>query len=242
MTTADEPLLSADAIFERKAKPQALAALWSATEQQSSGELTLPPALPSHMQLPPPPPGDPPWVGRAPSASSMPVRARLSPMPAISPWSPSPLQTAPIADSALRPLAPINVPVPAAVSHAMPVALPTTVPAHLPANGTAAASHLRVLEAAWNDDTDSFRRVRAESFGRCGVADVAQYAWGHVCGDKDGPTPEGVYLGGATLYPGHWASLGDVCTGESKEKEENLRSNGNLFQEPDSTLLLSSGR
>lgn len=139
MTTADEPLLSADAIFERKAKPQALAALWSATEQQSSGELTLPPALPSHMQLPPPPPGDPPWVGRAPSASSMPVRARLSPMPAISPWSPSPLQTAPIADSALRPLAPINVPVPAAVSHAMPVALPTTVPAHLPANGTAAA-------------------------------------------------------------------------------------------------------
>ena len=29
--------------------------------------------------------------------------------------------------------------------------------------------------------------------------------------------------------------------GMSKEKEEELRSNGNLFQEPDSTLLLSSG-
>merc|ERR1712176_1271983 len=27
----------------------------------------------------------------------------------------------------------------------------------------------------------------------------------------------------------------------SKEKEEELRNNGNLFQEPDSTLLLSSG-
>ena len=30
-------------------------------------------------------------------------------------------------------------------------------------------------------------------------------------------------------------------TGMSLEKEEELRSNGNLFQEPDSTLLLSSG-
>ena len=138
MTTADEPLLSADAIFERTAKPQALAALWSATEQQSGGELTLPPALPSHMQLPPPPPGDPPWVGRV-DTSSMPVRARLSPMPAISPWSPSPLQTAPIAGGALRPLAPITVPVPAAVPHAVPVALPTTVLDHIPANGTTAA-------------------------------------------------------------------------------------------------------
>ena len=128
MTTADEPLLSADALFERTAKPQALAALWSATEQQSGGELTLPPALPSHMQLPPPPPGDPPWVGRAPSTSSMPVRARLSPMPAISPWSTSPLQTAPLAGGTSRPLAPIAVPVPAAVPHAVP------------ANGTAAAS------------------------------------------------------------------------------------------------------
>ena len=29
--------------------------------------------------------------------------------------------------------------------------------------------------------------------------------------------------------------------GMSEEKEEQLRSNGNLFQEPDSTLLLSSG-
>jgi len=29
--------------------------------------------------------------------------------------------------------------------------------------------------------------------------------------------------------------------GMSVEKEESLRSNGNLFQEPDSTLLLSSG-
>ena len=31
-------------------------------------------------------------------------------------------------------------------------------------------------------------------------------------------------------------------TGMSPEKEESLRSNGNLFQEPDSTLLLSSGK
>ena len=30
-------------------------------------------------------------------------------------------------------------------------------------------------------------------------------------------------------------------TGMSVEKEESLRSKGNLFQEPDSTLLLSSG-
>ena len=30
-------------------------------------------------------------------------------------------------------------------------------------------------------------------------------------------------------------------TGMSEEKEEQLRSRGNLFQEPDSTLLLSSG-
>ena len=30
-------------------------------------------------------------------------------------------------------------------------------------------------------------------------------------------------------------------TGMSHEKEEALRNNGNLFQEPDSTLLLSSG-
>jgi creatine kinase len=35
-------------------------------------------------------------------------------------------------------------------------------------------------------------------------------------------------------------SMGDDA-GMSKEKEEALRSNGNLFQEPDSTLLLSSG-
>ena len=31
-------------------------------------------------------------------------------------------------------------------------------------------------------------------------------------------------------------------TGMSHEKEEALRNNGNLFQEPDSTLLLSSGK
>jgi len=35
-------------------------------------------------------------------------------------------------------------------------------------------------------------------------------------------------------------SMGDDA-GMSKEKEENLRNSGNLFQEPDSTLLLSSG-
>lgn len=135
---ADEPLLDADAIFERTAKPQALAALWSATKEQSGGELTLPPALPTHMPLPPPPPFDPPWVGRLPSTSSLPVRARLAPMPAISPWSPSPHQTAPIAGGSLRPLAPIAVPVPAAVPHAVPAARRTTVPASMPAHSSAA--------------------------------------------------------------------------------------------------------
>ena len=36
-------------------------------------------------------------------------------------------------------------------------------------------------------------------------------------------------------------SYKDKPTGMSEEKEEQLRSRGNLFQEPDSTLLLSSG-
>ena len=167
---ADEPLLDADAIFERTAKPQALAALWSATKQQSGGELTLPPALPAHMPLPPPPPGEPPWVGRPPSTSSLPVRARLSPMPAISPWSPSPLQTAAIAGGTLRPLAPIAVPVPAAVPHAVPrdrspavtlprdrspaVTLPRDRPHGLaPSNGMAPRrplDSLRLFVGTWN--------------------------------------------------------------------------------------------
>ena len=36
-------------------------------------------------------------------------------------------------------------------------------------------------------------------------------------------------------------SYGPKPNGMSKEKEEELRKKGNLFQEPDSTLLLSSG-
>merc|ERR1711887_137722 len=43
-------------------------------------------------------------------------------------------------------------------------------------------------------------------------------------------------------FPLHGSrSYADKPTGMSLEKEEELRSNGNLFQEPDSTLLLSSG-
>merc|ERR1711887_221681 len=43
-------------------------------------------------------------------------------------------------------------------------------------------------------------------------------------------------------FPLHGSrSYADKPTGMSVEKEEELRNNGNLFQEPDSTLLLSSG-
>mmetsp|Transcript_19944 Transcript_19944/g.44277 ORF Transcript_19944/g.44277 Transcript_19944/m.44277 type:complete len:429 (-) Transcript_19944:93-1379(-) len=43
-------------------------------------------------------------------------------------------------------------------------------------------------------------------------------------------------------FPLHGSrSYGPMPTGMTKEKEEELRSRGNLFQEPDSTLLLSSG-
>ena len=43
-------------------------------------------------------------------------------------------------------------------------------------------------------------------------------------------------------FPLHGSrSYADKPEGMSLEKEEELRSNGNLFQEPDSTLLLSSG-
>lgn len=43
-------------------------------------------------------------------------------------------------------------------------------------------------------------------------------------------------------FPLHGSrSYREKPTGMSLEKEEELRSNGNLFQEPDSTLLLSSG-
>jgi len=43
-------------------------------------------------------------------------------------------------------------------------------------------------------------------------------------------------------FPLHGSrSYADKPTGMTVEKEEELRSNGNLFQEPDSTLLLSSG-
>jgi creatine kinase len=43
-------------------------------------------------------------------------------------------------------------------------------------------------------------------------------------------------------FPLHGSqSFAGMPGGMSIEKEDNLRSNGNLFQEPDSTLLLSSG-
>ena len=43
-------------------------------------------------------------------------------------------------------------------------------------------------------------------------------------------------------FPLHGSrSYSDKPNGMSEEKEEQLRNNGNLFQEPDSTLLLSSG-
>ena len=131
--TTEVDLYSADATVERTINPQALTALYTATGRQS-GELTLPPALPFHVQAPR-------WIGRAPATSAMPARARLSPMPAVSPWTPPPLQAVPLAGGAFpRPLAPIAmhapaqaVPVPAAVPCAVPAAL------HIPANGTAAA-------------------------------------------------------------------------------------------------------
>ena len=43
-------------------------------------------------------------------------------------------------------------------------------------------------------------------------------------------------------FPLHGSkSYSEKPEGMSLEKEEQLRNNGNLFQEPDSTLLLSSG-
>ena len=45
-----------EALDVKHFKPQALAALCKAAEQQSQ-ELTLPPALPVHLRPPPPPPG-----------------------------------------------------------------------------------------------------------------------------------------------------------------------------------------
>merc|ERR1711942_661391 len=48
-------------------------------------------------------------------------------------------------------------------------------------------------------------------------------------------------LAGA-YFPLHGSrSHAEQPNGMSKEKEEELRNSGNLFQEPDSTLLLSSG-
>ena len=131
-----------EALDVKHFKPQALAALCKAAEQQSQ-ELTLPPALPVHLRPPPPPPGDPPWK-RTPSTLSVPVRARLSPMPAISPWSPAPFQC-----THSRPLEDISASAPTVPQGRTAAPAPPSRTASVDTSGGDTAA-LRLFVGTWN--------------------------------------------------------------------------------------------